>query len=401
MPVGGTSAADLVFEAPPDKVVPPARRRKGRGKGSPTRTVVLSVMGLVGIGLTVWFVTWLRYALKSDRDGGAGGVFPIGPAAEFRSPGRPWRRSEAIERAVSVNLVLSRSEPRIDLAVYYRDFKTRMPGDAELVAEALGRLHRYFSGGLEWEVKSAAEPVRLGGRPAVRMEFEGAGPDSVLVNGECCMVAYRGYGYWFFTWGPLEQKEQISPEWEALRQGFALLGGAREGWKERPRETEEVRGVKAPYRLSAVKGLWTPENAEDYGDADVVLKGAEPDRESRYADKVARLRVIVLPRAANLKAAADAARKYLDDWQAKEWGGTLEPVKEKGAAMDRDTDVGPQRGHLSKFQVVLDGEPKHFVLLAAVNSPRGNLVLLGDCLWERHDFWDQEFVPLLASLRAR
>jgi len=44
---------------------------------------------------------------------------------------------------------------------------------------------------------------------------------------------------------------------------------------------------------------------------------------------------------------------------------------------------------------------QHFLVLAVVNRPEGVLLLVGDCLWERRDFWDQEFTALLKSLKVR
>ena len=52
------------------------------------------------------------------------------------------------------------------------------------------------------------------------------------------------------------------------------------------------------------------------------------------------------------------------------------------------------------LQVQVD-EAEHFMVLAVVNRPEGALVLLGDCLWERRDFWDQELLQVINSLKAR
>jgi hypothetical protein len=411
MPVASTSEAAFVFEEASAKVVPPTRRERPR-PGRSWRLPVLIGMGVLGLGLAVWGGIWLHWARKHDPDN-PDALLTIGsadhPVARFKPPGLPWKRDKNIELAMSVNIALRRSQPANYLAIYYRDYKTRRPSDAELIDEALAHLrdprsgNSFFPNGVEWELKPRSEAGRLAGQPALHLEFQGDSRDNVPMNGECHAIAYRGFGLWFFTWAPLEQKDAASSDWEALAQGLKLTN-VREGWTEKPRETEVVQGKKIPYRLTYVKELWTPQNAEDYDPlADVVLRGFEPDKDGPYAGKAATLRVLVLPKAANLPAATEAARAHVRAWLQKEAPGTtLEPIKDKsGAPIDRDTDIGPQRGHLGKFQVLSDGDPQRYVVLAVVSDSRGTIVLLGDCPWERRDFWEQEFPPLINSLKLK
>jgi len=69
--------------------------------------------------------------------------------------------------------------------------------------------------------------------------------------------------------------------------------------------------------------------------------------------------------------------------------------------IDQDTKVGDGPGHLSKFRVRNTEERERFLVAAVLNRPEGVLVLVGDCLWDRRDFWDQEFTPLIDSLKVR
>jgi hypothetical protein len=130
-------------------------------------------------------------------------------------------------------LVWESSKTSSAVAIAYRDYKTRLPSDIELRDEALVHLRGYLTG-VEWERKPKDPTTQLGGQPAWELEFEGENPESVRVNGRCRMLAHRGYGYWFFTWGPAEAKDRIAPEWDGLRHGFSLLND-REGWTEKPR----------------------------------------------------------------------------------------------------------------------------------------------------------------------
>jgi hypothetical protein len=303
----------------------------------------------------------------------------------------------------NVNLVMRRSAPANTLGLYFKDYKKRLPGEAEMVDEALGKLRGYFKR-VQWEVQPKSDATPLGGRPALRMEFEGDDPDEVPVSGECRMLAYRGVGYWFFTWCPSAEKEQASRDWEALRQGFRLLGG-REGWQERPPETERVRGTRAAYQLAFLKGLWQRVDLKGYDPrADLVLLGNDPSQKP-YAGRAAAVQVLVLPRQPDLTSAARAAREHLLKRQQDPEGEgypatTIAAVKDRaGADIDRDEKIGAFPGRLSKLRVTNDESRERYVVLGVVNRPEGVLALVGDCDWNRRDFWDREFMPLLGSLR--
>ncbi len=262
----------------------------------------------------------------------------------------------------------------------------------------------YFQG-VEWERKPRDDKITLGGRPAFSLEFVGEDPEQIPVSGECYMTAFRGFAYWFFTWGSAEDKELVSPEWDSLRERFAVLDG-RKGWSEKPPETEKVQGKKAKYQLTYVKGLWTRKSAPEEYDplADLVLQGDEPDPiRKTHSSKRATFQVLVLPRQGNLKAAVAAARAYVKKREEAEYPKTtLQPIKDKsGVEVDRNSDIGNARGHLSKLDVQNTEDLRRFLVLAIVNRPEGVLLLVGDCLWERRDFWDQEVTPLLKSLKAR
>lgn len=396
--------AALNFNSTPDMVVPRARRLTGKGgkRRLAPRLALLAVI-VLGLGVAVWGGLWLLHFKKmelAEED-------PIRAASlfnfRFALPGKPWKRSKDIELRLHVNLGMVSPERNNCMGLYFKDYKTRVPSDAEMMDEALEKLRSYFQG-LAWELKPKDDTDQLGGRPALTLEFQGDDPEQVQMNGECHMLAFRGYAYWFFTWAPLADKELLSPEWADLRQQFSLLDG-RKGWTEKPRETEPAQGKKTKYQLGYVKGLWTPKPAGDYDDlADLVLQGDEPDPGRRkHSSKSAIFQVLVLPKQENLKAAVASAHAYLRKREEKDYPKTtFEPIKDKsGAEIDRNADIGNEHGRLSKFRVRNTEDLERFQVAAVVNRPDGVLVLVGDCLWERRDFWDQEFTPLLGSLKVR
>jgi hypothetical protein len=260
------------------------------------------------------------------------------------------------------------------------------------------KLRAYFSAP-EWEPSREADE-ELGGQPTLALTFEGEDPEQVAMSGECRMVTYRGFAYWFFTWGPTEDKEQVSAEWEGLRRQFRLLDG-RKDWAEKPPDSVTVPGDKARYRLTYRKGLWARKSARDFDLlADLALLGAEPDK--KYASQTATFQVLVLPKEADLKAADAAARMYLETRQ-KELYSKIEMrvMKDRdGEAIDRAEEIGNTEGRLAKFHLLID-EAERYLVLAVVNRPQGVVVLLGECQWDRRDFWDQEFTPLLKTFRVR
>jgi hypothetical protein len=221
------------------------------------------------------------------------------------------------------------------------------------------------------------------------------------------MLAYRGYGYWFFTWGPAEEKDLVAPEWEGLRQRFALLNN-REGWAQRPRETERVRGTKVAYELRYARGVWKKEKTDGYDPAaDLVLLGHEPEPVGGrpHAGKTALLQVLLLGKAADLKTAAAAAQVHLLKRQQEAAGEnaarvSVEPTTDKGGG-NRAAEIGDMRGHVSRLHVKNDDGLERYAVLGVVNRPEGVLVLTFECDWSRRDFWEQELRPLMETFRVK
>lgn len=407
-PVGARNPASFNFNSTPEMVVPrPPRRAGKRGKRRGAGWLLGVAAGVVGLVLAVWGGLWLRYFLKTHANDEGSTRAASAYNARFALPGKPWMRDKDIQMRLHVHIGMKSSQDDSGLGLVFKDYKTRRPGDAEMLDDALSKLRSYFRG-LEWELKSNDEQARLAGHSAQVVEFQGVDSQDVTMNGECHMMAFRGYGYWFFTWAPLGELESnrraIHGEWARLRRRLELLDG-RKGWTEKPRETEKIAGKKASYRIAYVKDLWTREPAEDYdAQADLVLKGHEPDPKRKpLAGQDATVQVLVLPKQADLKAAAAAARAYVKQRERKLYEQTtLEPLRnKKGIEIDGPADIGTEHLYLSKLRMKNTSDLERYVLLAVVNRPRGVVALLGDCSWERRDFWDQEFMALLKTFKVR
>jgi hypothetical protein len=400
-PVGAESEPpDFAFNADPVSVSPAARRRKPRPSSRAPLVVVLAAfavfLGLTAVGL-VWYY--------SSSDGGdEDNPMPAQSNCRFRLPGRAWKPHDEARDGLGANLALRRSRPSSAMALSYRDYKTRQPRDEELKQEALARLRSYFRPqGLEWELRPKSDEDRLGGQPALRLDFKGIDPNEVEVSGECFITAYRGIGYWFVTWGPSNDRDQLGPEWESLRRGFALLD-QREGWKEAGPEAEVVEGTEVPYRLSAARAVWRKEKKEGYDPrAEVVLLGRAATG-PRHAGTDATVQVLVLPKADDLKSAVKAATDHYLGRQKEDYPETtLEVFKDRnGADEDRDTEVGAAPGHVTKLRVTNEENRERYVVLAVVpGHSGGDVVLVCDCAWPQRDRWDPEFAALLKTFRFK
>ncbi len=394
---------DLVFEDTAAVARPRRRRRAG------TRWVWTLLAVLLAVGVAAGGAASALLWLYKQQGAGAGGEEAVNAEYanfQFTPPGPDWKPDSDVRIKLRANLALKRSNPSDAVAIFYRDYKTRLPSDAELVDEALAHLRGYLQG-VEWELKPKDAAAQLGGQPALELEFEGEDPWRVRVNGLCRMLAYRGYGYWFFTWGPAEEKDLIAPEWDGLRQRFALLNN-REGWAERPRETRRAQGSKVHYELRYATGVWKKVKPDDYDPAaDLVLTGREPEPVGgrMHAGKTALLQVLLLEKAPDLKAASAAALAHLRKRQQQEAGDSgakvsVEPTSDKGGG-ERDADLGEVRGHVSRLHVQVEDSLERYVLLGVVNRPEGVLVLTFQCDWPRRDFWEQEFRALLETFRVQ
>jgi hypothetical protein len=220
--------------------------------------------------------------------------------------------------------------------------------------------------------------------------------------GECVMLGHRGYGYWFFAFGAADRQDELAPEWEKMKQGFTLDPSHREGWQARPREVELVHGEKVPYRLAAPRELWTKVGADASDPAAEVLLEGSIDKKDRDARKKAHFRVAVLPAQAGLKAAGDAAVKHVVDC-AKALTPTVsvETIKDKAGATSKDLTVNGVTLRRTRLELRADEDtPYRYADVAAASLAGGTLVLVGECPWDKRDYWEQEFTALLNSLQV-
>ena len=64
-------------------------------------------------------------------------------------------------------------------------------------------------------------------------------------------------------------------------------------------------------------------------------------------------------------------------------------------------DIGTRRGRTIDLQLLFDGEPKRYYLLAVVNEPDACYAILCDCTSEHRQIWRQDFLEVLRSLQVK
>lgn len=379
-------------------------RRKGRRRSQNKLLVpIVTVIVLGGLlGGAVWGGLWVKNYLKQNEVATPLETPGIKNTEQYNCkyllPDSAWKPNSEVTAKMAVNFALSRPKPNNNMALFCRDYVRRLPSESELLDTALSKLRSQLKP-LEWERKNNSTR-KLGNKPvAVHLEFVGVDPNGVEMNGEVLALGYRGFGYWFYTWCPADQKETLESEWGQLRENFSL-GPKREGWKEIPLPKDTLVLADLPYEVSYTE-IWKAQPPEKWDpNARIVLLGHDPT-ESKHAGKAANFRLLVLEKAPGVKEAFDVALKYLTEKEKEAYSETvISPLKNKeGKEQISLTDLGNERGYLGKFEVRNTEERLRFMVLAAVHTPENTLMLLCDADFARKDFWDAEFAELLKSLR--
>ncbi len=394
-------ATDLEFESTTVVVAPlRTRRPTGRKKSGSGAWLIVSgiLLGSVVLGGTIW--------LLQSADPNLGVEHPSlqnTESANFRLflPGSGWKGNEKDRLGLVVAYALSRESDHV--AIHYKDYRNRLPTVAEFQDLAVTKLTTFFKVRPQYEARPTSNR-KLGGEPiSLFLDFEGVDAEGVPMVGQCVCVAYRGMGYWLFTWCPEEHKELVGEEWDKVRAGFNLLDN-RSGWKETPLEKDVLALKDIPYEIRFTKSIWVPRSLDGYDPkAIAVLLGNDPT-ETKHAGKAATLQVLLLERKGNPKASAQEAQDYLKQRQIEEGypETVISPVKEKGSKESGLLEaIGTESGAVSKLHVRNTDTRERFVVLATIPLKDKNLVLLGDCDYARMSFWDVEFKTLLNGLRKQ
>lgn len=404
-PVDVPASSAFSFDSGPDLGLDddePGRIRKRRTprRGRWLSYAVVFVLFNLMIGGATYFVLFVMPHFMNDD----ARKHRVQANFSFTAPAS-WPADDKLRRQIGANVALSRTNPRAHLALFYTDYKTRLPGDDELVEEAVKRLKPYFPR-LEYvdPVQSGrGRDADLGDEAALRLIFKATAADQVPMVGECLMTARRGIGYWWMTWGPEEEgREALQELWDTLREGFRLHN-EREGWRPSPRPTTPARLEGTSVEVSYVTEVWRPEtdNVKDYDPLAVLVLRAfekEGNRPDEYAGKAATIQALLLPKAADLASAVTVAKEQVEKQQKLK----LEPYLDRGGKQALGVrDVGALKGEVRQFDVKEGTDVIRFAALAVVNRPEGVLAFYFECPPGKRGYWLGELKAFLATVRLR
>jgi hypothetical protein len=319
-----------------------------------------------------------------------------------------YRDDIPLRKRMDVLVAQTRSDPRGHVALHAIDYKTRYPGDDELLEEALKRLKATFPRLQYQDPLGEGKTGELDGEPAYQFEFRGSAADEVPIIGECTFLTRRGIGYWLFAWGPAEDEDELPGRFARLRNGFRFAN-EREGWQPTPRETTVQQIGDMPIQLNYVHALWRVEpNPTDYDPrAALVLRGYEQTGErsirnpvDTYAGKSAVVQILLLDRAEDLAAGVDLAKGHLTTQLAKiEPMVKLDTYTAEGGKAAVSPEVGAFKGELRQLEIKVSADTSRFGLLGVVNRPEVLLVVFGECPLEKRGYWLGEFKALVETIR--
>lgn len=409
-----TPAPNQIIPTPPPLVVAPRQRRPRRGnRGFLKGLLVFLFLSGIAAGTLYYYREDLAEIFDLGPRDAERQAFQKQANFSFR-PEAGWRPDVGLRDKLRASVAVTLPKPRSHAALFYRDFAKRAPSDAELLDRALKHLRAYFLNVYyddPFQGEKNGRTGLLGGEPAIVFPFDATDRDEVPMRGQCYVLTRRGYAYWFVSWGPADNYDELEERWDKLRQGFKLYN-EREGWKPTPRKTEPVVGTALPYQLHYASDTWTREPDPKAADtaADLLLRGFEPTRDDdtgklrdiALVSKSAEVRVLALPKADTL---ANAVQSTLDHVRKKHLethpATKIEPVTDRKTGKPLTSiDVGELRGQVDRVKLELSHDHERYARIAVVSLPAGVLAIVCECRWERRDYWDQEFKSLLESVRA-
>jgi len=313
---------------------------------------------------------------------------------------KEWAVDNEMAATYGAHMAWKHTERDFWFAVVVKDHAVYKPRDAEMLRYALEKLEGHFGEALELGGK--AEPVKMCGLPAQRIQFKGQIKAANWL-GECYMFFKEGVAFWLFI---------SSPDWDVVERYAGVLPEKhmsvlvdRRGWREQPPATETYASLNNQVKVTVPampKGIWEKHNAKNEDENGELflfgrfLKGEKDNR------KNASLLVFTLEKKPDLGEALKSARDYLDNKVKNENNNfKIVPAEEvaEGKGELKTLDVGNRRGRIADLKLQFNEEPKRYYLLAIVNEPDNVYATLCECSWESRQIWRQEFLEVLGAMK--
>ena len=220
--------------------------------------------------------------------------------------------------------------------------------------------------------------------------------------GECYLLAYQGFGYWFFVaspspWGSADDAAHVKGELEKNK-GFVLVT-ERKGWREQPPKMDTFLAQAAPLSMTLPSGAWEKSPAKDEEETgELFLFGRFlKEKDNR---KNASILVFTTDKKSDLKESLREARGYLEKRKQEENVKYKYLAAQDGAAEAGAVEpVGDQQGALVELKLLFGDEPRRYTLLAVVHHEGKAYVVRCDCAWEHRQIWQQDFRTALGTMK--
>lgn len=363
-------------------------------------------------------------------------------------PGTRWITNTQLAKRMKVVAAMSRVDATNFAALNAVKYEHAVPGDPILIDFAIRHIRMHLFD-VAWEPKRPAtlegleKRGKLDTEAALILAFEGKDSEDVVHQGEIYITHFRGVAYWLYTWAPATLVDSRVSEWSDVRDGF-VLGRARVGWSSRARPAVAMKGKSEAYVLRARAEVWT--KAKDptlYGvETDLALQGSDPqedDKTGKHAGKMGKFHVRLFPeKATDLGDASAYAQDDLKKQLANEgvenaelsvatnfetgdplesraslvqgkdvvqlvrWERKVDPSSKEVSYVEPDWKGKKKITDLQLIEVraqVKGGTYDSFFLLAVVNLKSSRLIIRGESVWSRREYWRPEFFQLLRTFK--
>jgi hypothetical protein len=377
-----------------------------RGPFGLLKTVIILLLLALFVGTALYVVSVVQPGLLSTKGTPAGGsrlVFSVRDLvgreekAFSLSVDKDYWSADKDLKATLKSLAAFRHQEEAGeawFAIAVQDFGSHMPRQSELVNGALERLRKLFGDTLQFDEKVVKTQI-LGG-DALGFPFKGR--SNLVFEGECCLVAYQGLGYWFFFAGSEPDVAALVRKQLEDDSAIAILA-ERRNWHEDPPEVASLQSSDKAFVLQAPAGVWQkfdPLTVEEHG----VLYYSGTFNRDPDPSKAANVFAVKLDR---ISALADAYKFGRDHLEGLAKAGAndyaLQPLDESDATGRLLETSGPQ-ACIGEMRLVRAGQVLRYWLVGVVNDESATYAVRFECGWDRRSVWRQEFLDMLKTWKS-
>lgn len=319
----------------------------------------------------------------------------------YRFPEQVWKLEPQLQDRLGVTaFALKRTEePTGWAALSVTDYRNRTPSLGELQEKMLTHLQQEF---VNLPANLEPSPTPWGGQAARIVRFRGEQQGTgTICRGEAYLLAFRGIGYWFYTWAPEHFHPALEAELQDLAARFRVLD-ERKDWQEQARSETVYPVANGTHQISTGDTIWKsppglkPQDEE--ATADLLLWGEL--RSGSRQEMLARATVIVYTLA---ESDSDKVRDYVKKRHTPDETAFGKTVIEELKAADNATNEPSEviRLHVRPEDPNAARSAQKLVIFKSLVSENQAVVAEGWCSWSERSLLEEKIAQIVASLRSR